>query len=122
MLETLDIFFVAFHTIVIIFNLFGWMWRRTRVANLALLSLTAFSWFVLGIWYGIGYCPLTDWHWDVLRALGHTAIPHSYVKYLVDRVLGIDLDAGLVDAVVLAAFILALSISLGLNIRDWRRK
>ncbi|MBT3271653.1 MAG: DUF2784 family protein, partial [Spirochaetales bacterium] len=52
-----------FHSCVIIFNLTGWIWRKTRIPHLILIGLTAFSWFVLGIWYGFGYCPSTDWHW-----------------------------------------------------------
>jgi hypothetical protein len=26
------------------------------------------SWFGLGLFYGIGYCPSTDWHWRIKRA------------------------------------------------------
>ncbi|HPF94086.1 MAG TPA: DUF2784 family protein, partial [Tenuifilaceae bacterium] len=62
----LDVFFVAFHTLLIAFNLFGWIWWRTRKANLITLLLTGLSWIGLGLFFGIGYCPLTDWHWQVL--------------------------------------------------------
>jgi len=48
--------------------------EKTRKANLILLLLTGLSWFGLGIFYGWGYCPLTDWHWKVLRELGETGI------------------------------------------------
>ena len=58
----LDIFFVIFHSVLIAFSLAGWIWRKTRKAHLAVLSLTMISWFVAGIWYGFGYCPCTDWH------------------------------------------------------------
>jgi len=37
------------------------------IGHRASLLLTAFSWFVLGIWYGWGYCVCTDWHYMVLR-------------------------------------------------------
>ncbi|TFH36129.1 MAG: DUF2784 domain-containing protein, partial [Bacteroidia bacterium] len=33
----IDILFVIFHTSLIIFNLFGWIWRRTRLWNLGTL-------------------------------------------------------------------------------------
>ena len=31
----------------------------------------------LGAVYGWGYCPCTDWHWDVKRRLGETGLPRS---------------------------------------------
>ena len=54
--------FFVFHTAWIAFNCVGWIWRRTRPWQLATVSLTALSWFGLGVWYGWGYCPCTDWH------------------------------------------------------------
>ena len=118
MYELLDKFFVFFHSFLIIFNLFGWIWKKTRKANLVLLLFTAFSWFVLGIWYGIGYCPLTDWHWKVLRHLGNYGLPNSYVKYLADRITGLDFNAQLVDTLVVVLFLLALICSIYTNVKD----
>ena len=115
MLVLLDWFFIIFHTVIIIFNLFGWTWNKTRKANLILLTLTGGSWFILGIWYGIGYCPVTDWHYKVLRNLGDNNLPNSYVKYLIDRVTGINLDANIVDVAVVIFFFLALCTSIYLN-------
>ena len=63
--------FFVFHVALIIFNLFGWIPKRLRKWNLAALSLTAFSWFALGIFYGFGYCFLTDWHWQIREKLGY---------------------------------------------------
>ncbi|MDH5543067.1 MAG: DUF2784 domain-containing protein [Nitrospinota bacterium] len=121
LLPFLDSFFFIFHTLILFFNLFGWIWRSTRKANLALLSLTAFSWFGLGIWYSWGYCPCTDWHWQVKRSLGQQELPYSYIKYLLDTLLGTDLDAGLVDATTVALFLLALFISAYLNYKEWKQ-
>ena len=89
---------------IIIFNLFGWAWDKTRRANLFLLILTGCSWFILGIWYGIGYCPVTDWHYRVLKSLDNNNLPNSYVKYLIDRITGIDLDPTMVDIAVIIFF------------------
>jgi len=122
MYEMLDKFFLVFHTLVIAFNLFGWIWKRTRKANLALLLLTGLSWFVLGLFYGIGYCPLTDWHWQVLRKLGRTDIPYSYIKYLADSITGLDFDADLVEKATASMFFLALGASIFVNVRDYRKK
>src|SRR6185369_12599195 len=65
MLVFADIFLHFAHLAVIALNLFGWMWTRTRRFNLALLLFTAFCWFGLAPWFGMGYCPLTAWHWQV---------------------------------------------------------
>jgi hypothetical protein len=119
----LDIFFVVLHTSVIIFNLFGWIWRKTRKFNLILLVITGSSWLILGLIVGtLGYCPLTDWHFDVLEKLGATDLPSSYVKYLADRLTGLDFNSSLVDKVTLYAFFAALGLSLFLNIRDFVKK
>ncbi len=118
----LDAFFFAFHSVWIVFLLFGWAWKRTRLANLVVILLTAFSWFVLGIWYGYGYCPSTDWHWQVRARLGHHDLPSSYTKFLVDSFTGWDVNQKIVDIVTLILLLLALSASLVLNIRRWGKK
>ncbi len=122
MLKLLDLFFIVFHTILILFNLFAWIFRKTRKLNLIILSLTGASWFILGIFYGIGYCPLTNWHFNILEKMGHTDLPDSYVKYLADRLTGLNFNPGLVDRVTLISFFIALAISACLNIRDYRIK
>jgi len=117
--KILDIFFVVFHSFLILFNLFGWIWRRTRIWNLVTLLLTGASWVLLGWIVGVpGYCPLTDWHFSVLEKLGRTDLPNSYVKYLADRITGLDFNSGTVDKITLYSFLAALIISLVLNIRQ----
>jgi hypothetical protein len=117
----LDIFFLIFHTFLIFFNLFGWMWKRTRKLNLITLSLTGVSWLFLGLIVGtLGYCPLTDWHFKILEKLGNTDLPYSYTKYLADRLTGLDINASLVDIVTLWSFLAALVISLFFNVKDYR--
>jgi len=120
MLHVLDVFFFLFHTGLVLFNLIGWIWRKTRRMHLIVISLTILSWFGLGLVYGIGYCPCTDWHWQVKRKLGAVGLPASYVKYYLDRATGLDLDPGAVDLSVAVLGIAALIVSLVLNVRDWR--
>ncbi len=122
MLKALDVFFMVFHSLFVVFNLFGWMFYSTRRWNLLLLLITGSSWFILGIFYGIGYCPLTDWHFKILTELGHTGLPNSYMKYMADRLTGSDLNARLVDLFTFIGYIAALAVSLWLNIRDFRRR
>lgn len=118
--RVLDIFFVVFHSSLVIFNLFGWIFKRTRVLNLITLLLTGASWSILGAILGSpGYCPLTDWHFSVLEKLGATDLPVSYIKYLADRITGFDLNTKLVDSVTLYSFIAALAISLFVNAWDY---
>ncbi len=119
----LDIFFVVFHTSLTLFNLFGWIWKKTRLANLLTLSLTGGSWLFLGLIVGmLGYCPLTDWHFDILYKLGETDLPISYIKYLIDRFTGLNVNENVVGKATLYCFIAAMAISLFLNFRDFRKK
>jgi hypothetical protein len=119
----IDIFFVIFHTSLIVFNLFGWLWKRTRIWNLITLALTGASWLFLGLLVGVpGYCPFTDWHFTVLEKLGRTDLPNSYIKYLADRLTGFDFNPAMVDRITLITFIVAVIISIFLNIRDFMRK
>ena len=122
MYTVLDKFFFVFHSVVILFILSGWAWKKTRLVHLAVLLLTAFSWFILGIWYGYGYCPSTDWHWRVRMRLGDYDLPDSYTKFLIDSFTGWDVSQKLVDIFTLILLLAALAASLWTNLRDWRRK
>ena len=118
----LDKFFIIFHSALIIFNLFGWCWKKTRKLNAITLSLTGLSWFILGIWYGIGYCPFTEWHWQARIKLGYYDLPQSYVKFLLKLLTGINLSDNLVDIITGSCFFAALIISYYLNYRDLKLK
>lgn len=120
--HVLDYFFLFFHFAVVLFNLFGWIWSKTRKWNLVLLLLTGASWFILGIFYGIGYCPLTAWHWNILDKLGVTDLPNSYMKYIILRITGINVNDSLVDKFTGIIFALAFVCSVIFNILDDRRK
>lgn len=122
MYESLDYGLAAFHGALVLFNLTGWIWAVTRRAHLIVIGLTFLSWFGLGVLYGWGYCPCTDWHWQVKHALGETDLPYSYVKYYADRLTGLDWDPLIVDAAVLGLGLLALILSLWMNWRDYRRR
>jgi len=116
----LDKLFLLFHTSLIIFVLVGWLWERTRLAHLVMASLIALSWFGLGACYGIGYCPFTDWHWQVRKNMGETDLPLSYIKFLLDSFLGTDLNSRLVDNASLLLFFAAFLLSAFLSWRDLR--
>jgi len=120
LLKILNLFFFGFHTVLILFNIFGWLVPRWRLANFITLSLTAFSWFVLGIWYGWGYCFCTDWHWQVREMLGYENMSSSYIHFLILEMTGINFPADLVDAFTVILFFAAFVISAYLNFRKWR--
>lgn len=116
----LDYAFVVFHFSLIAFNLTGWIWYKTRRLHLYVISATIFSWVGLGAVYGLGYCPCTDWHWQVKRALGETGLPASYIKYYLDQAFGFSWEPFTVDILVALLGIGALLISIIMNYRDWK--
>ena len=118
----LDKFFFVFHSSVIVFNMFGWALRKTRKANLVVLLLTVASWFFLGIWYGFGYCPCTDWHWQVRMKLGHYDMPASYLTFLIQSLTGFEVDKTLVDIFAVFFLFFALAASVWTNLRDWKAR
>lgn len=83
--------------------------------------LTAFSWFILGIWYGFGYCPFTDWHYRVRMELWHYDMPESYLKFLIQSITGVDLNQTFVDGVAVSVLFLVFGASALLNVRDWKK-
>jgi hypothetical protein len=121
-MKFLDIFFTVFHTLLVLFILFGWIWKKTRHLNLICILLTAASWLLLGIFYGVGYCPLTDWHFTVLDNLGHTQLPSSYITFLVNRLSGFQPEQGLVDFFTAAGLIVALIASVYLNFSSFFKR
>lgn len=114
----LDILFLVFHSILILFNLFGWIWKKTRRLNLLTLLITGFSWIGLGLFYGLGYCFLTDLHWRVLEKLGESNISDSYIQYLFNRILGIQISAYFTDYLTVILFFIALIMSVYFNLRN----
>lgn len=118
----LDKFFFIIHSFIIIFILFGWIWKKTRVANLIIILITAFSWFILGIWYGFGYCFCTHWHYQVRMKLGYFDMPSSYIKFLVDILTGVDINPKLLDTFTFTFFFMAFIASIIINLKDWRNR
>jgi hypothetical protein len=110
----LDVFFIILHSLIIIFNMTGWIWKRTRVPHLILLLSTLFSWFILGIWYGFGYCPCTEWHWQVREILGYSDPPASYIQFLLHELSPIRLPNATVDTIVVICLVVPAGLSIAL--------
>jgi hypothetical protein len=116
-----DTFFFVFHIFLILFNLFGWLFKPLRKWNLVTLSLTAFSWFVLGAFYGFGYCFLTDWHWEIREKLGLENPFNSYIQFLIATLLRITVSERLVNVLTAALFFAAFTMSVITNLK-YRKK
>lgn len=114
----LDYFFIVLHGSLVLFILTGWARKRTRRIHLMVSGLMISSWFGLGIFYGWGYCPFTDWHWKVKRELGEMNLPNSYVNYYVNQLTGSTWDPFLVDTAVVTLGLLAFAVSCWLNWKD----
>src|SRR3954447_24101375 len=115
MLAGLDIFLTILHIAFTLFNLLGWIWKRTRKLHLVTISMTAASWFILGIWYGWGYCFLTDWQWNIKEKLGETNLPSSFITYFANKLTGQRVSASLITAITLVCFMLATTLTIYVN-------
>jgi ABC-type antimicrobial peptide transport system permease subunit len=112
-LHLLDIILTLFHLVVIGFNLFGWIWKPRL--HLILVLLTAGCWFILGIWFGWGYCPITDWQWQTKEKLGEQDLPNSFIKYYADKISGQSIDPSLIDTLTAVCFFIATIITVYVN-------
>jgi hypothetical protein len=121
MLQALNIFFFIFQTVLVLFNILGWMWRRTRRWNLITLGAIAFSWFVMGFWRGIGYCLCTDWHMQVRRQLGYHDTAQTYIQLMSQTLTGLTPPTQLTETVTAIVFAISVVASVGFNISDMRR-
>ena len=122
LLHSVNIFFFVFHSVLILFNVFGWIVPQWRVINFITLSLTAFSWFIIGIWHGWGYCFCTDWHWQVRKLLGYNDMSNSYIHFLILKFTGINFPVNLVDTSTVIVFFFSFAISIYLNIKNWKTR
>lgn len=117
-LKFFDVFLIVLHISLILFFILGWVPRKTRKVHFLLTIIIGISWFVLGLFYGFGYCFLTDIHWRVKMALQEKNLPISFIKYILDEITGINFNEVLVDYITLTVFICVLMISTLLYIKD----
>ena len=116
MLHLLDITFYAIHITIILYCLFGWVFRRFRRAHLVFIGVIAGCWIGLGLWYGMGYCPLTDWHWQVKQKLSEKELPPSFIKHVWDNVSPVPISDSAADVLTVTGFFGAVVISIYLNV------
>lgn len=119
----LDYFLTVFHSAFVLFVLTGWLHKSTRKAHVIAILLTLIAWLAIGLYVGtIGYCPLTDWHWDIKRALGERNIPSSFIEYMLEKMTGLDLNRKLVDFGTAAGLILSIIGAVYVNLKTYFSK
>ena len=109
------------HLAVVFFNLFGITLLKTRKAHFLLINLTAFSWGILGYFYGWGYCFLTDFHWHIKEKLLYENLPSSYITYILSW-FSLSPDENLIDTLTGAIFLFLFTLSWVFYIKDFRWK
>ena len=115
-LKILDLLLTILHFLVIGFNLFGWIWKPLRKLHLVSILIIAVCWFILGIWFGIGYCPLTDWQWHIKEKLGEHNLPGSFIEYYAEKISGGPVNTRFVDSVTGLGFAIAFLLSVYVNL------
>jgi len=118
----LDYYFLIFHTLFTLFNIFGWIWKKTRRFHLYTIAATLFSWVILGFWYGFGFCFCTQWHWQVMARLGRFPDERGYIQFLVNRVTGREWPYEQIEVWTLIVMIFISTASIFLNFRDYYLK
>lgn len=111
----LDVLLTIVHVSIVLFNLFGWIPKQTRKVHLVSLALTAASWFILGIWHGMGYCPFTEWQWRVKERLGEKNLPGNFIEYFIEKITGHNFSSAFVETLIVVCFAIAVVLSLFVN-------
>jgi len=81
---------------------------------------TLFSWGALGAIYGWGYCFLTHWHYKVLHELDVLNLPHNYIAYFLNNVLGFSIGEAFIDKMAYMVFGVVVVCSGILHVLDFK--
>lgn len=106
-----NIFFHIVHLTIILFFLFGWIIEETLLAHFILSVFILLSWFGLGVFYGFGYCLVTDIQWKIKKCMGQEPYTKYYIKYMLDKVTGLDLNPDRVNSVTECTFYIVFFVS-----------
>ena len=115
MLIFADYFLAVFHVGLTLFNLIGWASVTTRRIHMVTLLLTLCSWLLMGIWKGMGYCLVTDVHWEIKRRLGQHVYTGSCIKYYLDMWTGADFTIATVNVATTIAMVALVVITVYMN-------
>ncbi|MFO7604097.1 MAG: DUF2784 family protein [Gammaproteobacteria bacterium] len=116
-LKLADVVLFWAHALVALLCVLGWLIPGAERAHLLLILLIGFSWYGLGMRYGIGYCFLTDWQWRVRQRLGRVPQHGSFVQLLLERSSGLHLNPERVKNFAYISYWLSAAISVYINFR-----
>jgi len=114
-----DLALVVIHGVIIIFTLFGWILPATRLAHLCWIVVTLCCWYVLGIWFGMGYCPVTDLQWRLKKKMGIGRPEKTFVQFWLERITRRAWTIRGADCLTEGITMVSGAISLALNVRRW---
>lgn len=115
----LNALFHGVHIAIIGFIAIGWIFQHLLLLHLSFALATLGSWFILGYWFGIGYCPISSWHWRIKSALGDGRPQGTYIFQLLQNLSGKQLDPHRVDHAVVIGTVLVTTLSIVLNLIAW---
>jgi hypothetical protein len=115
LISVLNLLFHGVHLFIIVFSVVGWLIPPLRPFHLLLCLLIAFSWIVLGARKGWGYCLVTDWQWKLMRKMGKTDLPSSYMSMLYRFVTGHAGDDRRIETITRSVFFCSFLASLAVN-------
>lgn len=72
----------------------------------------------MGLFYGFGYCFLTDWHYEVRLKIGKN-MSNSFIAFILNDCFGFGVDEYLIDVVTGITFFLIFFVSIFLNINNY---
>ena len=116
-LYMMNILFHLVHLGIIFFFLFGWLWQKTLTAHFILSILILLSWCGLGLLYGFGYCLVTDIQWKIKKRMGDEPSTEYYIKYMLDKMTGLNTNPNTVNAITTYTFFIILVFSTALVIK-----
>lgn len=121
-LVVMDAALHVIHLALILFVLFGAFFRKLVKWHFPVLVIIWISWGALGYYIGtLGYCPLTDWHWQVKAREGEVKLPASYIEYCYAHITGQDVDDKLMSNII-ACVMLMVTLFSGVRFWTWWKK
>ena len=113
--DRVDLFFNVLHIMVILINSLGWIFNITLKPSLYLILITLSCWTLLGIFQGIGFCPLTYIHSHYLYTNYEFHLPFSYLDYLLIDNFNLALTSKMISIVSIFVIFISLLINLKKN-------
>lgn len=120
-LQYLDIALNIFHSGLVLFVVFGVFFRRLIKYHFPILLAIWASWVGLGMYvHHLGYCIITDWHWQVKAREGQVNLPGSYITYIFNAATGIK-ASNIIVAQITGAVMVIITLVSGIRYFSWLR-